>query len=61
MAEEYRALAGWFVVDEVDSARAPAIASLGYRVLITDTVMPDDQAARRLAAAILRFWRNGGG
>ncbi|HZV53006.1 MAG TPA: 2-phospho-L-lactate transferase [Candidatus Dormibacteraeota bacterium] len=61
VAEEYRALAGWFVVDEVDSARAPAIASLGYRVLVTDTVMPDDRAARRLAAAILRFWRSGRG
>ncbi|HLH69205.1 MAG TPA: 2-phospho-L-lactate transferase [Candidatus Dormibacteraeota bacterium] len=61
VAEEYRTMAGWFVVDEVDAAQAPAIASLGYRVLVADTVMPDSAAARRLAAAILRFWRNEGG
>jgi LPPG:FO 2-phospho-L-lactate transferase len=61
VAEEYRTMASWFVVDEEDSACAPAIASLGYRVLIADTVMRNSEAARRLAAVILRSWRNEGG
>lgn len=55
VAAEYRALAGWFVLDEDDAGAETAVANLGYRVLVTDTVMTDAGAAARLARAILEF------
>lgn len=55
VATEYRGLAGWFVVDTQDAAHEGAVRDLGYRVLVTDTVMSDAGAAERLAQAILDF------
>jgi LPPG:FO 2-phospho-L-lactate transferase len=57
VAEEYRALARLFILDTLDADRAPAVEALGYRVLVTDTVMESPSAARRLAAATLEFAR----
>jgi hypothetical protein len=51
VAREYQGRAGWFVLDELDRALAPGIEDLGFRVLVTDTVMSD--GGRRLAAAVL--------
>jgi LPPG:FO 2-phospho-L-lactate transferase len=53
VAEEYRSLASTYVLDEVDRGDAPAIEALGYRVLVTDTVMADAGAAGRLARTLL--------
>jgi LPPG:FO 2-phospho-L-lactate transferase len=53
VAEEYRGLAAGYILDEVDRRLAPNIEALGYRVLVTDTVMPGAEAARRLATEIL--------
>jgi LPPG:FO 2-phospho-L-lactate transferase len=55
VAEEYRAFAGRYVLDNLDAERAPAVEAMGYRVLVTDTVMHDAGGARRLAADILAF------
>ena len=46
-------LATDFVVDRVDAAHAPAIAALGLRAHVTDTVMTDDEGRRRLAGECL--------
>jgi LPPG:FO 2-phospho-L-lactate transferase len=56
VATEYRGLAAGYVLDEVDRERAPDIEALGYRVLVTDTVMHGAGEARRLATAILDAW-----
>jgi LPPG:FO 2-phospho-L-lactate transferase len=53
VAEEYRGLAAGYILDEVDRVLAPLVEALGYRVLVTDTVMPDAEQARRLATEIL--------
>lgn len=55
VAAEYRHLAGWFVLDAEDEAEAGPIGDLGYRVLVTDTVMRDAGAAEALARRILEF------
>jgi len=55
VAEEYRSHARAFVIDRLDSERAPAVEALGYRVLLTDTVMDGEEGARRLARALLDF------
>ena len=57
VAEEYRGLAGVYVLDDLDGERRPAIESMGHRVLVTDTVMLDAEGARRLAACILESLR----
>lgn len=56
VAEEYRGLAAGYIVDEVDRGLAPRVEALGYRVLVTDTVMPGAEEARRLATDILDAW-----
>jgi LPPG:FO 2-phospho-L-lactate transferase len=53
VAREYRELASGFVLDARDRGEAAAIEALGYRVLVTDTVMTDAAAAARLAEALL--------
>ena len=55
VAEEYRSFAGMYVLDSLDAGEARSIEGLGYRVLVTDTVMDGVEAARRLAAAVLHF------
>ena len=54
VAREYVEVASGFVLDRADAADRAVIEGLGYRVLVTDTLMPDVAAAARLAAAILR-------
>jgi len=52
-----RLYADWvdaFVIDTVDAALAPSIEALGLRVVVTDTIMSDDDARARLAAEVLR-------
>ena len=55
VAQEYAPLAGRYVVDSLDADGTPAIEALGYRVLVTNTVMESAAGARRLAASILEF------
>lgn len=45
-------LGGW-VIDAVDQDQAASVRSLGIRVLVTDTIMVDDEAAERLARTAL--------
>ncbi|HEX6350684.1 MAG TPA: 2-phospho-L-lactate transferase [Candidatus Dormibacteraeota bacterium] len=54
VAREYAEVASGFVLDRADAADRAAIEALGFRVLVTDTLMPDLAAAARLAEAILR-------
>jgi LPPG:FO 2-phospho-L-lactate transferase len=56
VAAEYRALAAGYVLDNLDSGQTEAVEALGYRVLVTDTVMTSAEGARRLAATILQEW-----
>lgn len=51
VARRYLDVASAFVLDERDRELAGAIESLGYRVVVVDTVMRD--GGRKLAAAIL--------
>jgi LPPG:FO 2-phospho-L-lactate transferase len=51
VARLYRGVAGSFVLDERDRELAPAIARLGYRTIVCDTVMRD--GGRTLARAVL--------
>ena len=53
IAREYRELASRFVLDATDAAEQAAIEALGYRVLVTDTLMPDLDSAAGLARRIL--------
>jgi LPPG:FO 2-phospho-L-lactate transferase len=51
-----RRYTGWvdlFVLDAVDAALEASIRALGFRTLVTDTVMVDDAARTRLAGEIL--------
>jgi LPPG:FO 2-phospho-L-lactate transferase len=51
VAKMYTAVASAFVVDSRDATLAPAVEALGYRTIVSDTVMTD--GGRGLAAAIL--------
>lgn len=53
VAREYAEVASGFVLDQADAADRAAIEALGYRLLVTDTLMPDLPAAARLAEAIV--------
>ena len=53
VARQYTGIADVFVLDSVDAAQAPAVEALGMRAVITDTVLTDDAARARLAAAVL--------
>jgi LPPG:FO 2-phospho-L-lactate transferase len=53
VARGYAGLIDTFVVDAVDAALAPAIEALGLRVVVTDTIMTDDDSRARLARKIL--------
>jgi len=52
VARMYRDIAATFVLDERDRRLASAIDELGYRTVVTDTVMRD--GGRKLATALLR-------
>jgi len=55
VAARYAALVDGFVIDQQDADLAPAVAALGIRPLVTDTIMTDGAARARLAAATLAF------
>ena len=55
VARIYRGLANAFVLDALDAALEPGIAELGFRTLVTDTVMADAAGRARVARAILDF------
>jgi LPPG:FO 2-phospho-L-lactate transferase len=54
IARLYRGVVDTLVVDRTDAAAAPAIAALGIRPIVTDTLMSTPARARRLAATVLR-------
>ena len=49
-----RGLIGAWVIDETDGTLAPRLEQAGVRVSVTDTIMVDDAASARLAAATVR-------
>jgi LPPG:FO 2-phospho-L-lactate transferase len=55
VARIYRDVATAFVLDTVDAALEPDITALGFRTLVTDTVMADHAGRARLARTILDF------
>jgi LPPG:FO 2-phospho-L-lactate transferase len=54
IARLYRGLIDMLVLDRRDAAAAPAVAALGIRPIVTETVMSTPRRARRLAGAVLR-------
>jgi len=54
VARLYRGLVDVFVLDRVDARFAPAIAALGMRPVVTDTIMRSPAHAARLAGVVLR-------
>lgn len=55
VARIYEGLATAFVLDVVDAALEADIAALGYRTLVTDTVMADHAGRARLAREVVAF------
>jgi len=54
VARLYRGLVDVFVLDRVDAAWAPRVEALGFRALVTDTLLATPARAARLAADVLR-------
>jgi LPPG:FO 2-phospho-L-lactate transferase len=57
VANAYRDILDVMVIDEADVDLAERIRGLGLEVLVTDTIMRDVEAKRRLAAATLQSAR----
>ncbi len=55
VARYYKGLLDGFVLDTVDAGLAGAIAELGMRVRVADTMMQSDADKQRLAAAAIEF------
>ncbi|HYF21437.1 MAG TPA: 2-phospho-L-lactate transferase [Ramlibacter sp.] len=55
IARFYRGLIDALVIHETDAAQAPAIESLGIRVLVTDTLMGTRERQAELAAQVIGF------
>ncbi len=55
VARHYAGVAGAFVLDEEDAAMAGAVAALGMRPHVMDTVMVDAGGEERFAAELLRI------
>jgi LPPG:FO 2-phospho-L-lactate transferase len=53
VARLYGGLASGFVIDRADTAQAPTIRALGYRVVAVDTLLDDPAIAARVAVAAL--------
>ena len=53
VARLYAGLIDAFVLDTIDADTAPAIAALGLRPLVMDTIMTDDASRARLAGVVL--------
>jgi LPPG:FO 2-phospho-L-lactate transferase len=59
VASHYGKLLKWFVFDQQDAHLENAIQDLGVTTLITDTIMRDVAARKRLAQEILEFVKKG--
>jgi len=57
VAERYQEFASGFVLDTADSALAPAIAALGYRIAVRETMLDDLDSARDVAATAVDLLR----
>ncbi|MFL5708962.1 MAG: 2-phospho-L-lactate transferase [Chloroflexota bacterium] len=57
VAAQYAGQIDAFVLDTVDADLEPAIAELGVRTLVTDTIMADAAGRARLARTVLGFAR----
>ena len=53
VARQYTGIADVFVIDTVDASLTGQIEALGMQSRVTDTIMSDDAARARLAAAVL--------
>lgn len=53
VARQYTGIADVFVLDRLDEALEPAIAELGMRTVVTDSIMRDDAGRARLAEEVL--------
>jgi LPPG:FO 2-phospho-L-lactate transferase len=53
VASLYRDLLSGWVIDDADGFARKRIEALGLRVAVTDTLMTDDEAAERVARAVL--------
>ncbi len=53
VAAHYRDLLTAWVIDQVDEAQVPAVAALGIRTAVTDTIMIDDARAQAVAETAL--------
>lgn len=54
VAKLYAGLVDAFVLDEVDAALGPAVAELGIRPVVADTIMRDDAGRARVAGVVLQ-------
>jgi LPPG:FO 2-phospho-L-lactate transferase len=54
VARRYSGIAATIVIDRADAGLQEPIRALGMRVLVEDTVMPDADGERRVAAALLQ-------
>jgi LPPG:FO 2-phospho-L-lactate transferase len=61
VARIYQDLATAFVLDTADAELEPEISALGFRTLVTDTVMADHAGRARLAGDVLEFAGVGAG
>ena len=59
VARVYRGLIDLMVIDEQDSALAPAVEALGMRCYVTDTMMTSLERKTELAAEVVREARRG--
>ena len=57
VARHYGARVDGWVIDGADAALGEAIEALGRSVRVTDTLMTDRAASKRLAAEVVRFAR----
>jgi LPPG:FO 2-phospho-L-lactate transferase len=57
VAAGYAGVIDAFVLDTVDADLEPAIAALGVRTLVTDTIMADAAGRARLARKVLGVGR----
>jgi LPPG:FO 2-phospho-L-lactate transferase len=53
VARVYAGIASTFILDEVDAELEGAIAALGMRTVVADTIMTDDAARARLGGIVL--------
>jgi LPPG:FO 2-phospho-L-lactate transferase len=60
VARLYADVTDGFVLDTEDAALAPAVEALGLRVVVTDTIMVDDNGRARLAGEVLAAAGAGG-